>query len=587
MFKQSLQQALDHLYAKRPQQAADIFDEHEGQLASDPEIAKAAGYAYEFSNQIAKAIPLYEASLAGNSNQPDLQHRIADIYSHLGRHDEAANFYRDLLVKDSHNLELGYKAGMAALNSGKPNIAKRIVERLLKLAPKNAKLHMLHGQTLLKLRLTEQAEFAIATAAQHGHDELGVAYRQAQLLSQKGQFEEAIELFQAALKLKESLPDSYLDQAVCALMLSDHARAMSIIGNGLAKFPENRELAIMQAELAHELGDDPQSTHLISTLSNGENSTLSLSALQHLESLGHHDQIDRYLENNPKIAQSPAITMIRIRRLINEKQFETALALTSALPNSVMKRRLEATSLMGIGRYTDAYNLLLPILESEQPDQLDMAILLTALRLIDENKFKQIVDIDRHVIRVKLDEQPQIDTLNKQLKHDLEALHFARQSPLSQSVNGGTQTPGDIFDHDIESINLLLAKLQHAVESHVGESVQASLAEDHPLKRNDQPFVSKGWSIRTHAQGNHIPHVHSKGWYSSAYYVSLPDEVKSGQGGELVLGEPGLYVPDHLEPLAVIQPEEGTLVLFPSYLWHGTKPFKSDESRLVVAFDVL
>ena len=36
-----------------------------------------------------------------------------------------------------------------------------------------------------------------------------------------------------------------------------------------------------------------------------------------------------------------------------------------------------------------------------------------------------------------------------------------------------------------------------------------------------------------------------------------------------------------------IQPEPGMLVLFPSYMWHGTAPFFSDETRLTCAFDLV
>jgi hypothetical protein len=36
-----------------------------------------------------------------------------------------------------------------------------------------------------------------------------------------------------------------------------------------------------------------------------------------------------------------------------------------------------------------------------------------------------------------------------------------------------------------------------------------------------------------------------------------------------------------------VRPELGLLVLFPSYFWHGTLPFHSDQPRLTVAFDVV
>jgi hypothetical protein len=36
-----------------------------------------------------------------------------------------------------------------------------------------------------------------------------------------------------------------------------------------------------------------------------------------------------------------------------------------------------------------------------------------------------------------------------------------------------------------------------------------------------------------------------------------------------------------------VRPEEGLLVLFPSYTWHGTEAFSSDAVRMSVAFDVV
>ena len=40
-----------------------------------------------------------------------------------------------------------------------------------------------------------------------------------------------------------------------------------------------------------------------------------------------------------------------------------------------------------------------------------------------------------------------------------------------------------------------------------------------------------------------------------------------------------------LPPIRLIEPRPGRLVLFPSTMWHGTRPFAQGE-RLTVAFDV-
>jgi hypothetical protein len=36
-----------------------------------------------------------------------------------------------------------------------------------------------------------------------------------------------------------------------------------------------------------------------------------------------------------------------------------------------------------------------------------------------------------------------------------------------------------------------------------------------------------------------------------------------------------------------IEPRPGLLVLFPSYMWHGTVPFHSQQSRTTIAFDAV
>ena len=74
---------------------------------------------------------------------------------------------------------------------------------------------------------------------------------------------------------------------------------------------------------------------------------------------------------------------------------------------------------------------------------------------------------------------------------------------------------------------------------------------------------------------------------SSACYISLPGTTaafRERREGWLELGRPPSELGLALEPLAVIRPEPGLLALFPSYLFHGTRPF-ADGERLTVAFD--
>jgi hypothetical protein len=71
--------------------------------------------------------------------------------------------------------------------------------------------------------------------------------------------------------------------------------------------------------------------------------------------------------------------------------------------------------------------------------------------------------------------------------------------------------------------------------------------------------------------------------------VALPESVddKEGRQGWIKFGEPNFEAGLKNPVRRVEQPRAGTLVLFPSYMWHGTVPFHSSQSRTTIAFDVV
>ena len=60
------------------------------------------------------------------------------------------------------------------------------------------------------------------------------------------------------------------------------------------------------------------------------------------------------------------------------------------------------------------------------------------------------------------------------------------------------------------------------------------------------------------------------------------------QDGWIEFGRPLRELTGSLEPeVETILPEEGMLVLFPSYFYHQTIPFESTEQRISIAFDAV
>jgi hypothetical protein len=179
-----------------------------------------------------------------------------------------------------------------------------------------------------------------------------------------------------------------------------------------------------------------------------------------------------------------------------------------------------------------------------------------------------------------------------ELAAQLRALHRASAPYLEQSVRGGTQTEGNLLLHHAPIIERVGARISELVADYVAAlPPQDGPAEfRHPLlaQPRGQPIYYQGsWSVRLSAQGYHSCHTHVQGWISSALYVALPDAADMGPApaGWLEFGTPPPELGLPLEPYTQIEPKPGRLVLFPSTMWHGTRPF-TDGERLSLAFDV-
>lgn len=170
----------------------------------------------------------------------------------------------------------------------------------------------------------------------------------------------------------------------------------------------------------------------------------------------------------------------------------------------------------------------------------------------------------------------------------LRTLHSARFHPVGQSLRGGTQTRGNLLERPEPEIVALGKVLGEAVRAHVANLPPAD--PHHPLLRHRNAVLAFGgsWSVRLADDGFHVAHVHPGGVISSACYIALPEKLggDDAQEGWLEVGRPPPELNVDLPPLATVEPRPGRLVLFPSYVFHGTRPFSAGE-RLSVAFDVV
>ncbi|WP_395331657.1 putative 2OG-Fe(II) oxygenase [Novosphingobium sp. BL-8H] len=172
-----------------------------------------------------------------------------------------------------------------------------------------------------------------------------------------------------------------------------------------------------------------------------------------------------------------------------------------------------------------------------------------------------------------------------ELRAFLSRLHGRSGRFLDQSVRGGSQTDGALLSRIEPEVVRLRRLLRREVARYIADLPPADAA--HPLlshARPARPRFTGSWSVRLAGAGFHTPHHHPQGWISSALYISVPEGLENGQG-HLDLGGAPASLGIELAPRLTVAPQPARLVLFPSWMWHGTRPFPSGE-RMSVAFDV-
>jgi len=279
---------------------------------------------------------------------------------------------------------------------------------------------------------------------------------------------------------------------------------------------------------------------------------------------------------------NPALRLIEARYAGLAGDLERAGALLDNVPDELPDKLFEdARHRLRLGDAPAAAARLEELRSSGAMHIAAWALMELAWRAAGDPRHQWLIDPLHHVRASDLPLAP--DELER-IAHLLRGLHRAGGRPLGQSVREGTQTPGNLWRRSEPEIAALRAHLLTAVAAFAASL--PALDGDHPLRPClKRPLdLATGWSIRLGGGGHHVSHIHAHGVLSSACYVAVP-QAREQQEGWIELGRPPADIPLPLPPLATLEPRPGRLILFPSYLYHGTRPFAAGE-RLTVAFDV-
>lgn len=249
-----------------------------------------------------------------------------------------------------------------------------------------------------------------------------------------------------------------------------------------------------------------------------------------------------------------------------------------------------AETLIQAKQYQRAEEVIENVLRSEPESMHGWALLGVAWQLTGDPREAILNDYD-NLVREYAIEIPEgyddIEQFCRELNGYLATLHTANRQPLHQTLKGGTQSRGNLFDDSNPIIKTLIDQFKKCITDYI-QKTEPLIGRLPIIKSSESFHFSGSWSVRLKGEGIHTQHIHPMGWLSSAFYVQLPPSVEDDKTmqGWLKFGEPNFELPNSLSAKKHVQPVVGKLVLFQSYMWHGTNPFNSDNTRTTIAFDV-
>ncbi|WP_440633511.1 tetratricopeptide repeat protein [Candidatus Pelagibacter sp. HIMB1485] len=177
------------------------------------------------------------------------------------------------------------------------------------------------------------------------------------------------------------------------------------------------------------------------------------------------------------------------------------------------------------------------------------------------------------------------DLFVKTSKNIIESDEF-KINPQPLLING-VQSANNIFFNKNNNI----PKIKKVIDTEIQNYYKKFLrSEEGFLKNWPRNYYIDGWLIKMKSGGNIKPHIHEHGWLSGSIYINVPKKMDLNSGNLVVSLDDKKK--EDLENsqnsnFKIINLKTGTLCLFPASLFHYTIPFKSDEDRIVLAFDVI
>jgi tetratricopeptide (TPR) repeat protein len=568
-----------------------------GAAATDPGLLHMAGLVRMHQRRFGEAAALFAQARAADPKVAKLAFAHATALQWLERPQEALAALKEAIHLEPDYAEAYFEAGNVLKRLGSLDEAEAMFRGWASAMPGNAQARLeLGGIMLDQGRAGEAAAVFADGLEQPASDRVKGAlhHNHALALSRQQRGEEALEHLAKAGTLNPDLPNGDAIRAEVLQQLKRYDEALAISRRLITQDPSNPEWHKFHNDILYRL--DRRDEYLKSYDSAPRTAPLLLSKAWFLS---HEKRAEEALEAyreaascapGDRLAAAGVANSLTMLKRYDEAQAAFEVLLRQHSEDGELHGCAAEAALQG-GDPAKAVALCERALAITPGDQIALSITGTAWRLMGDERDERLNGYDT-LIQVFELEPPEgyssMDDFNAELNAWLDSVHPRTREYLNQSLRGGTQTPDQIFGRGHELVEKIRARIDQAVTRYI-----AGLKEDgeHPfLSRRGRDFRYSGsWSSRLRDCGFHINHIHPRGWISSCYYVAVPKAVENEKErqGWIKFGEPTFDVVLKEPIRRAIQPRPGRLVLFPSYMWHGTIPFHDAQARTTIAFDVV
>ena len=495
-----------------------------------PRAAMLLARNYNDTGRPAQALAVAAPLCVGGKADAELAAQHIAALVALGRQDEAVAGYRSIVAAAPNNLAAVHALAVALNTTGQHEEAERVAHHALTRGHKTAALYNTYARSLIAQGTLDRAEAALR---------------------------DCLQLEPRLIEAQNSLAQ------LIWIRSGDVAQATAALDRALHSFVNDDALWAAKAAILQGAGDARAAYACLA----------------------------------PQASRALAPPMLLVRAGLAALEFDPATALTLAeralrvVPANAAARTVLVAAQLGVGDARAALTHCDTLLANAPDDQYLIALQTTAWRLLADERYAQLCDYKNLVVPLQLEAPPpwtDMVSFLADLKVSLNRLHNPNgHALLFQSLRHGTETTQDL----VRSADPVIRALFSSFAAPIGHYLEHIGRGSDPLRRrnNGRWRFNGSWSVRLHTSGFHTNHVHPRGWLSSACYIELPDSMSDAQtqDGMLTFGEPGIATTPALSAEYSVRPSVSMLVLFPSYFWHGTVPFRSNQARLTVAFDAV